>query len=685
MGIRCSFFNFLCAALWCVDAWGVTSHGFATNYIPSEVHSFDPANPSAPGTLLLTIPGGATDGITVSPDGSTVYFASFTSGSEGDIFSFPVTGPYSPTVLGTGVHFPLGVAVSSDGTTGFITTDTFDPGIFTFPTGGSFPHTATSLTAVGAVINSPAFIAVTGTTAFVAQFQTGATQGLYTFPLTGSSQTTYNAVQVQTQGNIAGLALSSQYLYYSVSVSGEVYRVPIDNPAATPTLVAKNLPISATDGLTVSSDGNTVFVGSTSPTAGGVYSFPTNAGFPQIPTLTGINVNAIDVYIWPPPSSLIPLTGLTGNNLVFARYLNKNAPISTLQLFSSLTGSALKNALQNAAPTRNAFSIFAAENSLLLISERITDRIQRRRLRFRQQELGAMTALLASNSNKLPLLDKRTQRGTFWAEPLVEYYHVKGQDQCPAFTTWIAGPLVASDYCLDSQQNFCGGGIAYLYGSLKEHHNYGRGTINQGLATFYGNFSSGPFFLDAALWGSYYSVENKRNIFIIDATATSKPHGWQFMPHLEVGGYHKWGRFICEPFAMADWANNWASRLIEHGAPGFDVHQKGHYSAIIRSEIGSRFYEIVNFDWGDLTFIEKGSYVNQTPIHTGSVTAFIVGLPGSFTVSTFTRTINMGLVQLELYFEPSKDTLPKFAVSYEGQFGSNYLFQQLAVTIEKSF
>jgi hypothetical protein len=56
--------------------------------------------------------------------------------------------------------------------------------------------------------------------------------------------------------------------------------------------------------------------------------------------------------------SSIPVTNLKGNNLIFANYLNQNAPASTLALFSPLQGRDLADALESAAPTRNAHSLF---------------------------------------------------------------------------------------------------------------------------------------------------------------------------------------------------------------------------------------------------------------------------------------------------------------------------------------
>jgi hypothetical protein len=83
--------------------------------------------------------------------------------------------------------------------------------------------------------------------------------------------------------------------------------------------------------------------------------------------------------------------------------------------------------------------------------------------------------------------------------------------------------------------------------------------------------------------------------------------------------------------------------------------------------------------------MEKLSYVNKLPFQTGSVTAFLTGSPGSFTVETLTGTQNLGVGQFELIFNPTKRKLPRLALGYQGEFGSKFQSHQVLLSLEKTF
>src|SRR5207244_3155089 len=96
-------------------------------------------------------------------------------------------------------------------------------------------------------------------------------------------------------------------------------------------------------------------------------------------------------------------------------------------------------------------------------------------------------------------------------------------------------------------------------------------------------------------------------------------------------GYNKYWRWFClEPFAMFDWVSSWQHGFHEHGANAFGF--KRQYSGLLRSELGFRFFEVVQRDSFSLIIQEKASYANEKPFHLGAATLFLVGGPGSFTV-----------------------------------------------------
>jgi len=274
---------------------------FVTSFTGNEVFAFNTQNTSVPATATTAITDPAA--ITFSPNGQTVYVTSLTSD---DAYSFPAVGPpYAPTALGVNVATPAGIAISSDGQTGFIASGVASPGLYSFPVGGSFPHTATMLTAATTVIANPFFIAIQGSNAFVGDFQHSA---IYSVSL---DSTSYSATLVQSfaDRSVDGLAISSDgYLYFSslltAGTMGQVLRVPLSSPSDTPLLVATNISTSVS-GLAASSNGLTIFV--TSDTSG-VYSFPTNSSFPQTPTL-------LSSLAIPDPTNIAIFALLSPNNL----------------------------------------------------------------------------------------------------------------------------------------------------------------------------------------------------------------------------------------------------------------------------------------------------------------------------------------------------------------------------------
>jgi len=306
------------------------SVGFATDPTDGAVYVFNPDDTSTPATLLLSsITNPAC--ITASPDGNTVYFTSNASiGNGGDVYSFPLAGPYVATRLDTGIANPVGIAISNDGLTGFVTDGT---NIWSFPTGGSSPHTAIALTSIGATVANPTFIVINSGTAYVGGLGDYTVDSVYSFPIStpASSQTTYNAALVVTGHTFAvnGLAISNDgNLYFSSIVNSDkndsIYQIPlISIPTSAPNYIIEQI-FNGWFGLAVSTDGTTLYAAST---GNGIYSMPTNAGVVTMPTLlSGLNLsNAFQLAIVtgtfnPAPFPPANLTGVQKINDFGLRY-----------------------------------------------------------------------------------------------------------------------------------------------------------------------------------------------------------------------------------------------------------------------------------------------------------------------------------------------------------------------------
>lgn len=291
----------------------------------SSVYMFDTNNPSAVTQIITGLTN--TDGITVSPDAKTVYFTTWNSSAYGGaVLTFPVEGPYVPTAIVTNMDYPIGVAISSDGNTCYVVTDTLGipgPGIYSFPTGVINPP-ITTLTATGTTITGPTFIVINGDTAYVGDFNAGA---IYSFPVI-PGQSTYNATLIQSPGGVGGLAVSTDgYLYWSEAFnSNNIFRVLLSSPTSIPETIGVVSSLSNNDGLAITNDGTTCFVGQAFFTTN--FSFPTNLG-PSQPAIASNSPGAIAFAIVPipkppTPGSILPPTNLTVS-VMENRFLSQSA------------------------------------------------------------------------------------------------------------------------------------------------------------------------------------------------------------------------------------------------------------------------------------------------------------------------------------------------------------------------
>jgi hypothetical protein len=84
------------------------------------------------------------------------------------------------------------------------------------------------------------------------------------------------------------------------------------------------------------------------------------------------------------------------------------------------------------------------------------------------------------------------------------------------------------------------------------------------------------------------------------------------------------------------------------------------------------------------TFMEKLSYAYQKAFHTGSLSAFLVGAPGSFTVTTLQAAQNMGVAEFEILFTPKKN-LFSTSLNLPTELGSRYQSYQGTIELSKAF
>ena len=412
-------------------------------------------------------------------------------------------------------------------------------------------------------------------------------------------------------------------------------------------------------------------------------------------------------------SPQLPTECLTKNNLKFANYINENAQQDVIYFIPDVCDSSLKKSLESAAPTRNALSLFAADQNLFYLNHGLSDHLRYYRHFINRSSHQPSTTsvssaytenqLLASSSEgefvslaRAPLISEESRfskeiPNTLWIEGLGVLSHQKAQHQTVGFDPKSIGVILAYDRKM-TQNSLFGLGAAYTFTHIKEEERAGHSHIHQEYLFLYAAWANDYLYVDGALWGALFQTDQVRHIHMtgFDFISRSTPSGEQLSPHLEIGyenkqllGSENTIELIISPFLMGDWANSWQKRYKERGDSPFNAAQKAHYSSFLRTETGLRLYETFTFTSWYLVLSQKVSYVNKTPFGVGRINSFLVGSPGSFTLETLSDSQNLGAAEFALIFEPANHKYPYGSVSYQGEFNGS--FQSHEINLELSW
>ena len=159
-------------------------------------------------------------------------------------------------------------------------------------------------------------------------------------------------------------------------------------------------------------------------------------------------------------------------------------------------------------------------------------------------------------------------------------------------------------------------------------------------------------------------------------------------PHAEFGGdvFSRSRWFRVQPFGMCDWANNWQKASLEKGSAGMSLTVPSQYASLLRSEAGIRLYETLAMRWGQLVFVEKGSYVNQTPFYSSSPSTLFIGSAAIFSLTTGSLSIqNLGAIEFRCSFLPSHPRIPYFTIDLQAELGSSMQSYFVSMQVGKNF
>lgn len=242
----------------------------------------------------------------------------------------------------------------------------------------------------------------------------------------------------------------------------------------------------------------------------------------------------------------------------------------------------------------------------------------------------------------------------------------------------VGGGVLAYDHTTQ-MGNVFGLGGSYVYTHVSDADDLGDANIDQGFLTFYTTLKTGSWYTDVSVWGGYYSGSNVRKVQFptVQESAKATIQGLQTAGHLEMG-YNYFGFSECyvewfglEPFVSGDWVGNWEGSFHEHGAESFNIGQNSRFASFLRAETGLRFHEMIRFEDEDkLVLSEKVSYAYQKTFGTGKITAFLVGSPETFSVSTLTGAQNLGVLEFSVLYYRASGTYVDMRA--QGEFGSEY-------------
>jgi uncharacterized protein with beta-barrel porin domain len=398
--------------------------------------------------------------------------------------------------------------------------------------------------------------------------------------------------------------------------------------------------------------------------------------------------------------------GLQGNNLKVANYLNTLVPnagelglTNQFELLNSLSPSEYRKALEAISPSRNSSPTFAAQNVMFMFAESLDSHFTKRRLARNQRKnlYVQETAFVADNfiaDNEELLAFAQAPRRTIYAQPkdpdsqiwamgFGQFSHQNSQDQTPAFNFNSGGFLTAYDY--GNAKGYIGALAGYAYSSIQEHQSMGNSQINAGYLSVYGTRYFSDFFIDAAIWGSYMGVDQKRTISFpgFKETAKSSYHAGQLDLHFGTGYDFNIDTVTLEPFGLLDWVVEWDPRYSEKGAAPYNMKVSSRTSWMLRFETGLNGYKTNTYSWGIFIAQAKLSYVYKKPHNVGRLNAAIVNAPGTFGVEAFTSEQSLVSPGIEFFWQTNWNGFA--SISYNGEFGSGYNSNQFYGKIGYAF
>ena len=407
----------------------------------------------------------------------------------------------------------------------------------------------------------------------------------------------------------------------------------------------------------------------------------------------------------PIPASLPIVAG--GNSQSIIQYFNSLPAGSLGGVYTTLLGltpTQLQQAMEAISPSRNAESSYIGQQAAYSLSNLLSSHSDNFRILRSLKNKSTEVAVLEKTEELLAERDDVSFDGLglmsreliqkkapyhIWISGLANQSMQKAESQNPAFDS-TAGSVLAALEKEILDRYLVGTGIAYVNASIHQHEGLGHSNVNIASAVLYGSAFWDRFYLELAMWNAYQRTDNVRHVYFPGFNKQAKSHqnGYQGDVHLNLGiDFEAFSRqqteMTVEPFAMLDWACVKESHLNEKGAGVLDMHQKGRFSSMLRTEAGLNNYISHIFEnQSALVVCLKLSYINEASFKVGRLQANLVGFPGSFIVNTLEGNQNFISPRIEFLWKNDRTFA---SLAYEGEFGVKSRSNEIYLKIGRCF
>lgn len=276
--------------------------------------------------------------------------------------------------------------------------------------------------------------------------------------------------------------------------------------------------------------------------------------------------------------------------------------------------------------------------------------------------------------------------GDVWVRGFGNKVQQSEVDNDAAFDARNNGFLLGIDFEVGDEW-FVGfsGGKVFSHVAWEEVH--GKSSINSVLGSAYATwYDACGLYLDGSIivGSSRYSVNRHLRFSTFDSHAHSHYRGVEFSPHGGAGYVMPFNDEIdTEIFGGVDYISVKRDKYVEKGASAFNLSARSGEMGIVRSEVGVGLSNLI--DCNTLTFYIKArlSYVNKTPVNKAELVAGFVGVPGSFSIESYTQTKNQAATGLGILCQFC--TCGFFSVFYDGECGAHTMMHSGSVRVGMQF